>query len=68
MLFRSEPLIESSLKGLGMQDSIWEKTLLSFFTSNPLQVADALGDCKKLTTLIAHSFVEGLVMMMQKQS
>ena len=50
-----------------MQDSIWEKTLISFFTSNPLQVADALGDCKKLTTLISHSFAEGLVMMMQQK-
>lgn len=62
-----EPLVNSILSGLGMPDGFLKNTLISLFTSNPLELAKALKSCEALTKLVAQSMVEGMVMMLQQQ-
>lgn len=62
-----EPLVNSLLSGLGMSDGFLKNTLISLFTSNPLELSKALKSCEALTKLVAESMVEGMVMMLQQQ-
>jgi hypothetical protein len=61
-----EPLVNSILSGLGMNNGFFKNTLVSFFTKSPGRLAKALrGDCKELTGLVVESFIEGIVMKLQ---
>ena len=56
-----EPIVNSILGALGMEDGFFKSVLISFFTKNWSRLAKALrGDCKELTGLVAESLVEGL--------
>jgi hypothetical protein len=58
-----EPLVDSILGGLGMNDGFFKSTLKSFFTKSPGRLAKALrGDCKELTGLVVESVIEGVEM------
>jgi len=58
-----EPLVNSILSGLGMNDGFFKSTLVSFFTKSPGRLAKALrGDCKELTGLVVESVIEGVEM------
>ena len=60
-----EPLVNSILSALGMEDGYFKSVLISFFTKNLGRLAKALrGDCKELTALVAESLVEGLVIQL----
>jgi hypothetical protein len=60
-----EPLVNSILSALGMEDGYFKSVLISFFTKNLGRLAKALrGDCKELTGLVAESLVEGLVIQL----
>lgn len=62
-----EPLVNSILSGLGLK-GFFKDFLVSFLTSRPKDLANALKDCRALTTLIANSLSEALVMMIQQKS
>ena len=62
-----EPLVNSLLSNLGMSDGFLKNTLISLFTSNPLELSRALKSCEALTKLVAQSMVEGMVMMISQQ-
>jgi hypothetical protein len=61
-----EPLINSVLSGLGVTP-FFKNFLVSALTSNPRELAKALGDCKTLTTLISNSLAEAMFMMIQEK-
>jgi hypothetical protein len=60
-----EPLVNSILSSLGL-GGYFKNFLVSFITSNPLELAKALKSCEALTTLIANSLSEAVFMMIQK--
>jgi len=62
-----EPMINSILSSLGMGDNLFKKFVISYLTSNMSEVVKSFGDCKIMTKLIAESFAEALVMMMQQE-
>jgi hypothetical protein len=62
-----EPLVNSLLSGIGIPDGFLKNTLISLFTSNPLELSRALKSCEALTKLVVSSMVEALVMMLQQQ-
>jgi hypothetical protein len=62
-----EPLVNSLLSGIGIPDGFLKNTLISLFTSNPLELSRALKSCEALTKLVAESMVEGLVIMIKQQ-
>jgi hypothetical protein len=60
-----EPIVNSILGALGMEDGYFKSVMISFFTKNLGRLAKALrGDCKELTGLVAESLVEGLVIQL----
>lgn len=60
-----EPIVNSILGALGMEDGYFKSVMISFFTKNIGRLAKALrGDCKELTGLVAESLVEGLVIQL----
>jgi hypothetical protein len=60
-----EPIVNSILSALGMEDGFFKSVMISFFTKNMGRLAKALrGDCKELTGLVAESLVEGLVIQL----
>jgi hypothetical protein len=59
-----EPLVNSLLSSLGL-GGYFKNFLVSFITSNPLELAKALKSCEALTTLIANSLSEAVFMMIQ---
>ena len=60
-----EPIVNSILSALGMDDGYFKYVLTSFFTKNWSRLAKALrGDCKELTGLVAESLVEGVEMQL----
>lgn len=62
-----EPLVNSILSGLGMEDGFFKNSLVSFFTKSPGRLAKALrGDCKELTGLVVESIVEGFAMKLMQ--
>ena len=62
-----EPLVNSILRGLGMEDGFFKNSLVSFFTKNPGRLARALrGDCKELTGLVVESIIEGFAMKLMQ--
>jgi len=60
-----EPLVNSLLSSLGL-GGYFKNFLVSFITTNPLELAKALKSCEALTTLIADSLAEAVFMMIQK--
>jgi hypothetical protein len=60
-----EPLVNSLLSSLGL-GGYFKNFLVSFITTNPLELAKALKSCEALTTLIANSLSEAVFMMIQK--
>lgn len=65
----AEPLINKLLTSIGFKkDGILKKTIVSILTTNPAELAKAMGDCKLMTKLLAESFTEGLVMVLQDQT
>lgn len=62
-----EPLVNSLLEGLGVT-GYFKNFLVSFLTSNPLDLAKALKDCRALTTLVANSLGEAMSMMIQEKA
>jgi hypothetical protein len=62
----AEPLVNSILSGLGLS-GVFKNFLVSTLTSNPTELGKALTDCKTLTTLIANSLSEALVMTVQEK-
>ena len=60
-----EPLVNSLLSSLGL-GGYFKNFLVSFITTNPLELAKALKSCEALTTLIANSLTEAVFMMIQK--
>jgi hypothetical protein len=61
-----EPMFNSILNAIGIPDGLFRKSLVSLLATNPSEFIAALSDCKKLTTLIAKSISEGLVMQLQQ--
>lgn len=60
-----EPIVNSILGALGMEDGYFKSVLISFFTKNWSRLAKALrGDCGELTKLVAESLAEGLVIQL----
>jgi hypothetical protein len=59
-----EPLVNSLLSSIGL-GGYFKNFLVSFITSNPLELAKALKSCEALTTLIANSLSEAVFMMIQ---
>jgi len=60
-----EPIVNSILAALGMEDGYFKNVMISFFTKNWGSLAKALrGDCKELTGLVAKSLIEGLQMQL----
>ena len=59
-----EPLVNSILSSIGL-GGYFKNFLVSFITSNPLELAKALKSCQALTTLIANSLAEAVAMMIQ---
>jgi hypothetical protein len=60
-----EPIVNSVLGALGMEDGYFKSVMISFFTKNWGRLAKALrGDCKELTGLVAESLVEGMVIQL----
>jgi len=60
-----EPIVNSILGALGMEDGYFKNVMISFFTKNWGRLARALrGDCKELTGLVAESLIEGLEMQL----
>jgi REP element-mobilizing transposase RayT len=62
-----EPLINSVLGAIGLGDSYFGKFIVSFITTKPARLAEALKSCDALTKLIAESLGEAVVMMIQQQ-
>jgi len=60
-----EPMVNSLLSSLGL-GGYFKNFLVSFITTNPLELAKALKSCEALTTLIANSLSEAVFMMIQK--
>lgn len=63
----AEKIINSILSALGMGDSYFKKTLVSFFSTNPRELLNAFKDCKVMSNLIAKSMAEAFVMQVQQQ-
>jgi hypothetical protein len=59
-----EPLVNSLLSSIGL-GGYFKNFLVSFITSNPLELSKALKSCEALTTLIAKSLSEAIFMMVQ---
>jgi hypothetical protein len=62
-----EPLVNSILSAIGL-GGYFKDFLVSFITTNPLELAKALKSCDALTKLIAESLTEAVFMMIQKNS
>jgi hypothetical protein len=62
-----EKIVNSILSALGMKDSYFKKTLISFFTSNPSEIVNAFRDCRIMSKLVARSLAEAFVMQVQQQ-
>lgn len=62
-----EPLVNSLLSGIGIPNGFLKDTLISLFTTHPLELSKALKSCQALTKLVAESMAEALVMMIQRQ-
>jgi hypothetical protein len=60
-----EKIVVSILDKLGLKDSYFKNFLVSFFTTNPAKLIEALKDCKTLTKIISQSLVEAMVMQIQ---
>lgn len=63
----AEKIINSILSSLGMQDSYFKKTLISFFSTNPKELMNAFSDCKVMSKLVAKSLAEAFIMQVQQQ-
>ena len=63
--FAQSPSFNSLLSSIGL-GGYFKNFLVSFITSNPLELAKALKSCEALTTLIANSLSEAVFMMIQK--
>ena len=63
----AEPLVNSILGAIGLNDGYFKFALVSLLTKNPLRLAKALKDCKELTKLVSESLTESVFMMIQKQ-
>jgi hypothetical protein len=64
----AEPIIGKILSSIGFKsEGIMKKTMVSFLTTNPTRLVNALTDCKEMTKLISESFAEGLIMLLQDQ-
>ena len=59
-----EPLVNSILSSIGL-GGYFKNFLVSFITSNPLELAKALKSCDALTRLVAKSLSEAVAMMIQ---
>jgi hypothetical protein len=62
-----EKIVNSILSSLGMQDSYFKKTLVSFFSSNPSEIVRGFRDCRIMSSLIAKSLAEAFIMQVQQQ-
>jgi hypothetical protein len=62
----AEPVIGKILDGLGFKGKL-KNFLISFITSKPSDLINAMKDCKLLTKLISESIVEGMVMSMMEE-
>jgi hypothetical protein len=64
----AEPILNKILTSVGfVSDGILKKTMISFLTSRPSDLANAFTDCNSMVKLLVESFVEGLVMLLQGQ-
>lgn len=61
-----EPMVNSLLSGLGLT-GYFKDFLVSFITTNPLELAKALKSCEAMTTLVAQALSEGLAMMIMRE-
>lgn len=61
-----EPMVNSLLSGLGLT-GYFKDFLLSFITTNPLELAKALKSCEAMTSLVAQALSEGLAMMIMRE-
>lgn len=61
-----EPLVNSILKGLGMENSFFSKFLTSFIITRPGKLLAAFRDCKAMTELVALALSEAMVQMVQE--
>lgn len=61
-----EPMVNSILSGLGMQNSFLSKTLSSFIIRNPTKLIRAFKDCRAMTELVAASLIEAILMTVQE--
>lgn len=63
----AEPVIGKILEGIGFTGNL-KNFLVSFMTSRPSDLINAMKDCKLLTRLISESIVEGMtISMMESQ-
>jgi len=61
-----EPMVNSLLSGLGLS-GYFKDFLVSFITTNPLELAKALKSCEAMTSLVAQALSEGLAMMIMRE-
>lgn len=61
-----EPMVNSLLSGLGLT-GYFKDFLVSFITTNPLELAKALKSCEAMTSLVAQALSEGLAMMIMRE-
>ncbi len=61
-----EPMVNSLLSGFGLT-GYFKDFLVSFITTNPLELAKALKSCEAMTSLVAQALSEGLAMMIMRE-
>jgi hypothetical protein len=59
-------MVNSLLSGLGLS-GYFKDFLVSFITTNPLELAKALKSCEAMTSLVAQALSEGLAMMIMRE-
>jgi hypothetical protein len=62
----AEPVIGKILEGIGFTGKL-KNFLVSFMTSRPSDLINAMKDCKLLTRLVSESIVEGIAMSMMEE-
>ena len=63
-----EPVLGAILSKLGFQDGFFKNFIISALTTSPVELFQALNDCKIMTKLIVKSGIEAQVMTLQKDS
>ena len=63
-----QPLINSLLSAVGFPEGFLRKSVVAFFSENPVKVFQAFSDCKVMTGLVAQALVNAMVMEIQSMT